>query len=68
MDFPWHEAVDALPQKNELTSVEQKIAYANVCALLSIGQELSRLNENESPFTEYITSAVGAIAETNKPT
>jgi hypothetical protein len=66
MEFPWQEAVDVLPEKHELTSVQQRIAYAHVCALLSIGQELSRVNENESPFTEYVTSALGAIAEAAK--
>jgi hypothetical protein len=66
MDNPWNAAADALPGERDLETIDQKIAYAQACALLSIGQELSRLNYNESPFTEYVTSALGAIAEGRK--
>ncbi|WP_164842390.1 hypothetical protein [Actinoplanes solisilvae] len=44
----WHEAADALgqvdPETEELT-VDQRLKYAEVKALLSIGQELSRIHE-----------------------
>ena len=34
----WYSALDVLPKEAELETVDQKIAYANVIALLSISQ------------------------------
>lgn len=52
---------DVLPRRPRSRDNDQKIAYANVCPLLAI--ELSRLDENESPLTAYITSMLGEIAD-----
>jgi hypothetical protein len=50
----WNMAFDALPQDRELVTVEQRLANANVLALLAIGQHLSRINEGESTLSEAL--------------
>ncbi|WP_307041680.1 hypothetical protein [Agromyces ramosus] len=47
-------AYDALPAKHEITTVDQRIAAANVLAILAVGQHLSRINEGESTFAEAV--------------
>ncbi|RFA12636.1 hypothetical protein B7R21_09830 [Subtercola boreus] len=47
-------AYDALPPERDTQTVEQKIARANVLAILSVSQHLSRINEGESTFSESI--------------
>jgi len=50
----WNMAFDALPPERDAETTDQKIARANVLALLAIGQHLSRINEGESKFSEAI--------------
>jgi hypothetical protein len=46
----WNMAYDALPREAALATIDQKLAYANVPAILAVGQHLSSLNEGESTF------------------
>lgn len=50
----WHSAVDALPKESELETIDQRIAYANVIALLSISQEINGFVLGESPLAEKL--------------
>ncbi len=62
MEYPWQAAVETLPNKKELQTVDQKIAYANVLALLAIGQELSAANAGETPFTEAAIAVLNRVS------
>jgi len=44
----WNLAKDALPDQNKVAGTADKIAYANVLALLAIGQELGRINSGDN--------------------
>lgn len=57
----WNMAFDALPREKELDTVDQRIAHANVLALLAIGQHLSRINEGESRFAEAIVDVARTL-------
>ena len=63
----WNSALDALPKESELVTVEEKLAYAQVLATLSISQELSLLNTGESTLGRAVVEAmpkrVSAIQE-----
>lgn len=50
----WYSALDVLPKESELETVDQRIAYASVIALLSISQELNGFVLGESPLAERI--------------
>jgi hypothetical protein len=43
-----------LPKKSELTTVDQRLAYASVVALLSISRALNGFVLGESPLAERI--------------
>lgn len=55
-------AFDALPKEYELETVDQRIAHANVLAILAVGQHLSRINEGESTFSEAVVDAARKVA------
>lgn len=57
----WYSALDALPKESELETVDQKIAYANVIALLSISQEINGFVLGESPLAEQISDALNTV-------
>lgn len=57
----WYSALDALPKEADLETVDQKIAYANVIALLSISQEINGFVLGESPLAEQISDALEAM-------
>ena len=57
----WYSALDALPKEAELDTVDQKIAYAKVIALLSISQELNGFALGESPLAGQISDALDAV-------
>lgn len=48
----WYSALDALPRESELETVDQRIEYAKVVALLSISQEINGFVLGESPLGE----------------
>lgn len=64
----WYSALDALPKESEVVTVEQKIAYANVLALLSISQELNGFVLGESPLAEQISDALHKVTQVPKGT
>ena len=43
-------ALEALPDKKWIASTDQKLAYANVLAILAVGQQLSRVNDEARPL------------------
>lgn len=61
----WYSALDALPKESELETVDQKIAYANVIALLSISQEINGFVLGESPLAEQISGALDKVTNTS---
>ena len=59
MTDPWHDAFEKLPDAREAETVDQKIAHAQVLALLAIAQELNHLNQGSTPLGEAILDALG---------
>lgn len=58
----WMSAFDALPSEKEVAgSVDHQLKRASVIALLSISQELSRLNTGECGFAEDLFRALEAL-------
>ncbi|MFD4111604.1 hypothetical protein ACFWWU_36435 [Streptomyces sp. NPDC058650] len=62
----WWSATDALPKESELETVEQKLAYAQVLALLSISQEINGFVLGESPLGEKLSHALDAVIPKGK--
>lgn len=61
----WDDAVDTLPRGDEekYETTDQKIAHAQVLALLAIAQELNHFNVAESPMGEAVAAALEAVTE-----
>lgn len=59
----WHAAIDTLPEKRDIETVDQQIAKAHVLALAAIAQELNHLNVAESPLAERLLVALEGKAE-----
>lgn len=57
----WYSALDVLPKESELETVDQRIAYAQVVALLSISQEINGFVLGESPLGEKIAGALDMV-------
>lgn len=57
----WYSALDALPKESELETVDQRIAYAQVIALLSISQEINGFVLGESPLAEKLSDALDKL-------
>lgn len=64
----WNAALDALPMESEVETVDQKIAYANVVALLSISQELNSFVLGEAPLASQISDALEKATKAKKGT
>ncbi|MBW8763335.1 MAG: hypothetical protein JF592_12225 [Microbacterium sp.] len=63
----WNSALDALPRESELKTVDQRIAYANVIALLSISQEINGFVLGESPFAEELIEVLASRGQKRQP-
>lgn len=53
----WATAVDALPKESELVTMQERLAYAQVLATLSVAQELNHFAVGERPLAQALMDA-----------